>query len=325
MEHGGALPLVEGVGPEGVEGEEGDVTLALRTHQLEERLLGGHQAALQARQAPVAEEAECLGVHEQRSQPIEEDIVLCKGRVAHASDEVVERGVEPLGPQHPEHRPLVGQGTGADPPPVVQFAHQVPARDEHVVEEDLVEVKVVGTHQVGEWSTLQSRRIGVDDQGGDAPVLGDVGVRPDERQQHVGVVGAGGPDLLPVDDEVVAVGNGPGGEAGQVAAGTGLAHAQCSGDLGTQDRDGVVPPLPVVAEFDDRRCDDAEALWVEAAADVSPSQFLEVHHLLGEAGVASPELGRVAGNQPAAVEHLPLEGTGPGRDAGARRGTLARR
>ena len=49
----------------------------------------------------------------------------------------------------------------------------------------------------------------------------------------VGVVRARRPDLLAVHDEVVAVEDGAGLEAGEVAAGAGLAHG-CAGSRGTR-------------------------------------------------------------------------------------------
>ena len=54
---------------------------------------------------------------------------------------------------------------------------------------------------------------------------GGVGVGAGDQVAPVGVGGAGGPHLLPVEHPVVAVALGPGAQRGHVAAGVGLAHA----------------------------------------------------------------------------------------------------
>jgi len=64
---------------------------------------------------------------------------------------------------------------------------------------------VIGPPQVGERSPFKARGVGLDDQGGDPLVLRNVRIGPDEDQEDIGVVGAGGPDLLAVDDELVSV------------------------------------------------------------------------------------------------------------------------
>ena len=79
-------------------------------------------------------------------------------------------------------------------------------------------------------------------------MLGDVGVGAYEGEDEVGVVGAGGPHLLAVDHEVVAVELGPGAEAGEVGAGVGLGHAERGGDVAPQQRDGPLLLLLLGAE-----------------------------------------------------------------------------
>src|SRR2546425_7737780 len=64
----------------------------------------------------------------------------------------------------------------------------------------------------------------VDDEKGDAVVLGDVDVGPREEQPTPSDVSTRIPDLLPVDDPLVAVQHGAGRQAGQVRTGTGLAE-----------------------------------------------------------------------------------------------------
>ena len=83
-------------------------------------------------------------------------------------------------------------------------------------------------------------RLHVEQQVADAAVLRRVRVRAGEHEHPVGEVGAGGPDLLAVDDVVVAVADGAGLEAGEVAAGAGLAEALAPRDLAAEDAAGGV-------------------------------------------------------------------------------------
>ncbi len=70
-----------------------------------------------------------------------------------------------------------------------------------------------------------ARILGVDDEDRDALVLRGVGVGADGQPEVVGLVAAGGPHLLAVDDVVVAVAPSGGAERGQVGAGVRLAVA----------------------------------------------------------------------------------------------------
>ena len=72
-------------------------------------------------------------------------------------------------------------------------------------------------------------------QVGDALVLGGVGVGAAEDEDVVGDEPLGGPDLLAVDDPLVAVEHGLGAERGEVGAGVGLGEALAPGDLARED------------------------------------------------------------------------------------------
>ena len=231
--------------------------------------------------------------------------------------------VEAVGEAEPDHRPLVAEGAGDDLPALVQRTDEVLGRHLDVVEEHLVEVDVVRGDDRAERPPGEAGHVGGHQHAADALVLGGVGVGAHEGEDHVGVVGAGGPHLLAVDDDAVAVDHAPGAQAAEVGAGVGLAHAEGGGDLGPQDRHR--PPLLLLlgAEVEDRRDDDAEALGVEGLLDLAAHQLLEVDELLHHRGVAPAVLGRVAGHQPAGVEHLALPRARPRRDVGARPGPLA--
>ena len=62
-------------------------------------------------------------------------------------------------------------------------------------------------------------------------MLGDVGVGAGEQHAEVGDLAAGRPDLLAVDDPLVAVLDRLGREAGEVGAGAGLAEQLAPGLL----------------------------------------------------------------------------------------------
>ena len=74
-------------------------------------------------------------------------------------------------------------------------------------------------------------RLHVDDEAGEALVLGQVGVGAGDDLADVAVVGARGPHLLAGDDPLVAVALGLGLQAGEVAAGARLAEELAADDV----------------------------------------------------------------------------------------------
>ena len=76
--------------------------------------------------------------------------------------------------------------------------------------------------------------VHVDREPGDALVLRDVGIGAGDEHAEVGVLAARRPDLLAVDDPLVAVRHGPRREPGEVGAGARLAE-QLAPRLGAGD------------------------------------------------------------------------------------------
>ena len=111
------------------------------------------------------------------------------------------------------------------------------------------------------------------------------------------------PHLLAVHDEAVAVENRARAERRQVAAGTGLAHAEASAAFAAENRHRVVADLLVVAVVEEGRDDDAEALRVRGARNSGAHQLLEVHERLDRSRVASTAVRRPSGYEPTGVEH----------------------
>ena len=89
--------------------------------------------------------------------------------------------------------------------------------EEHLVEFGFAGDLVQGPH-------VDARSVHVDQEGGDALVLGHVGIGPGQEQPEPGEVGQGRPDLLPVEEPLVAVPYGAGGQAGHIRSRPGLAE-----------------------------------------------------------------------------------------------------
>ncbi len=101
-----------------------------------------------------------------------------------------------------EHVALMEQGGVGDDPSLVEFRDQVLARDADVIEEDFVEAAVAG--HLDERAYGDAGRFHVDENVGDAAVLGRLGIGAHQAEHPVGVLCAGGPDFLAVDDEFIA-------------------------------------------------------------------------------------------------------------------------
>ena len=87
---------------------------------------------------------------------------------------------------------------------------------------------------------LDARLVHVDQQEGDALVLLGLRVGAHQAEAPVGVLRAGGPDLLAVDQPVVALVLALGLQAGEVGAGAGLGVALAPAQLAADDRRQVL-------------------------------------------------------------------------------------
>src|SRR4029079_13122783 len=172
------------------------------------------------------------------------------------------RALYVVGVADPKHRALVRERTLRDRPAAVERADEVLLRHAHIREEHFVEVAEVGLGQLREGAALDAARRRVDDQRADPLVLRNTRVGTHETQAPIGVLRSRRPNLLTVDDELVADQLGPRLETREVAPGPGLAHAQAPRDLRTQRRAEKARLLlgrPVVV---DRRRDDPETLRI---------------------------------------------------------------
>ena len=117
---------------------------------------------------------------------------------------------------------LIAQGGSGHRPAVVRRADHIVVGDEDVVEEHLVEVRVA--RDQAQRPHFDSGRVHVDHHGGDAGMLGRIGIGAYRRQPEIAVLGAGGPDLLAVDHPSAVDAGAPGLDRGGVGAGVGLAE-----------------------------------------------------------------------------------------------------
>ena len=101
-----------------------------------------------------------------------------------------------------EHVALVKERGVGDDPSFVELGDQVFARHADVVEEDFVEAAIAG--HLDQRTHGDSGRAHIDEDVGNAAMLGGLGVGAHQAEHHVGVLRARGPDFLAVDDELVA-------------------------------------------------------------------------------------------------------------------------
>ena len=86
--------------------------------------------------------------------------------------------------------------------------------DCYIVKENLVDV-AVATSKL-DRTNVDSRRLHVDPEIGQALVLGDIGVGPDDDDAIVAILRPAGPQFLAVDFPAIAIGFGFCSQAGQI-------------------------------------------------------------------------------------------------------------
>ena len=176
-----------------------------------------------------------------------------------------------------------------DPPPLAHAAQPHRVGDAHVGEEHLVE-RSAAAHLL-DRAHLDPGQVHRDDEGRHALVLGHVDVGAGDQLAPGREQGAGAPDLLPVDDPLVAVTDGPAAQVRQVGAGAGLGEQLAAQLSGGEERRHVLRLLLVGAPRHDRGRD-------EAGRDAVGLVRAGAHVLALEAG---ERLGVLAGVAEAAV------------------------
>ena len=180
------------------------------------------------------------------------------------------------------------------------------ARDSHAGEEDLVELAVARDRDEG--PDLDAGKAHVDEHAGDALVLRRVGIGAHEQLAPAGQVPERVPHLLPVDDELVAVGHRPTLERREVGAGVGLAEALAPDVVASQHPRQEPALLLLGAPLDDRRCDVREADRIERARRTGAVHLFGEDNLVDDAGAAAAVLGRPRDRRVAGVGEQAVPG-----------------
>ena len=115
-----------------------------------------------------------------------------------------------------ERASLVHQGGHRDPPTVADLTEPVRVGDARIGHVDLVELGVAG--ELAQRPGLHARRMHVEDEVRQPLVLRHFRIGAGEQKSPPRPVREAGPDLLPVDHPLVAVGDGRRGQPGQVRA-----------------------------------------------------------------------------------------------------------
>ena len=127
---------------------------------------------------------------------------------------------------------FVGQGRLRNRPSCVFLAYQLVVGYEHLVEEHLVEFRIVG--YLAERPDLDPGRTHVDHEDGDALPFRQPGSSPGQTQPPVGELRVGGPNLLASECPTSVDPGGHSGHGGQVAAGIGLAEQLAEEPVGRE-------------------------------------------------------------------------------------------
>jgi hypothetical protein len=209
-----------------------------------------------------------------------EDVVAAAAAAAAAADAAALVLQQPLG----------------DGPAAVQRADQVLLRHLHVGEEGLAERRGAGDQP--DRPHLDARIVHVDQQEADALVL-LAGVGAHQAEAHVGPLAAGGPDLLAVDQEVVALVLGLGLQRGEVGAGARLGEALAPAHFLPGDGADVLLLLLLVAVLEQGRAEHHRAHAADRVPGADAVHLLLQHARLGRReAAAAVGLGQVGTPQP---------------------------
>jgi hypothetical protein len=146
---------------------------------------------------------------------------------------------------------------------------------------------------------LDAWRLHIRQQERNALVFRRIGVGAHQEEAPIGVVRAGRPDLLTVDDVVITIADGPGLQAGEVTTGPRFAVTLAPGDVGVRNSREVFCLLLRRPVDDERR---ANHTHVEDAAGVRGAgvgDLLAEDHLLDVAPGEAAVLLRPRGGDPA--------------------------
>ena len=181
-------------------------------------------------------------------------------------------------------------------------ADEVGGRDPDVGEPDLAEVSVGG--HVGDRADLDPRRVHRDDHFADPAVGRPRRIGATDQVAVVGRFAERRPDLLAVDDEVVAVADCGRGERGEVGAGVGFGHPDAPGGLAGEHAREELGLLIGRAVVDQRRAHLAVREPQRGDGGAGGDEFLADDQAVDVRAPAAAVLGRPGHPDPAVGGHL---------------------
>ena len=298
------------VGAEQLERELRHALVRLRPLQLEDRAFGARDPGpLERRERAVRGDAERLEL-----DPLARDRVAlhrCRTAVARELERASDLHLEPGDEREAERAALVEERRHRDVPAAADLADHVLERHLDAAQEDLVELGLA--RDLAQRPHLDAGRVHVDDQVGEAGVALRVGVGAGEEDAEVRDVRVRRPDLLPVDDEAVALEARRRADAGEIGAGTGLREPLAPDLVGREERLQVARLLRVGAARDDRRPGHPEPDHADVRRRLGARLLLEVDRLEPRREPAPAVLLRPRDPDPAAV----VERAAPGAHLGA--------
>ena len=199
---------------------------------------------------------------------------------------------------------LVAERGLRDGPALAELADLVGLLHARIGHEDLAELR--GAGDLLERAHVDAGLAHVHEEARDALVLGHLGVGAGEEEPPVGDGAARRPDLLTVDDEVVARVDGAGLERGEVGAGIGLGIELAPQLLRREDLPEVARLLRVGAVDHDGGPDDAEAEAIGGRGRVHPRHLVGHDGLLHRPRAGAPDLLRPAHAQIARLVELAM-------------------
>src|SRR4051794_35585352 len=110
-----------------------------------------------------------------------------------------------------------------------------------------------------------------------------IGIGADETEDPVGVVGVGGPDLRPRDDEIVAVALGAGLQRGEIGAGVRLGVTLAPADLARRDLWQMLFLLGLITVLEQSRPEHPDAKTRQRRTRADFSHLRAQHLVLGGA------------------------------------------
>ena len=187
-----------------------------------------------------------------------------------------------------------------DAPALVHFADEILLGHLHGVQEHLAEMGRSADER--DRASFDALALHVDQQEGDAALL-RTGIGADERETPVGMIGARGPDLLPLDQIMIAHIDAFGLERGEVGTGARLGKALAPAGHALGDAGEMLRLLRLGAELQKRRTEHRIAGHLHRVERPDAPHFLRQNLGLLMIERAAAINGRPGGSAPALFRH----------------------